>query len=37
MFDEADKEDIDLAVKAAHKAFGCEGPWSRMSAANAVD
>lgn len=29
---EADKEDIDLAVKAARKAFD-EGPWSRMSAA----
>ncbi|AXN40276.1 betaine-aldehyde dehydrogenase [Peribacillus butanolivorans] len=29
---EADKEDIDLAVKAARKAFD-EGPWSKMSAA----
>ncbi|MGJ7911644.1 aldehyde dehydrogenase family protein [Neobacillus sp. LXY-1] len=30
---EAGKEDIDLAVKAARKAFD-EGPWSKMSAAN---
>lgn len=29
---EGDKEDIDLAVKAARKAFD-EGPWSRISAA----
>src|SRR3954468_14888909 len=29
---EGDKADIDLAVKAARKAFE-EGPWSRMSAA----
>ena len=28
---EGDKEDIDLAVKAARKAFD-EGPWSRMDA-----
>lgn len=30
---EAGAEDIDLAVKAARKAFD-EGPWSKMSAAN---
>ncbi|MEH7107807.1 aldehyde dehydrogenase family protein [Bacillus sp. JJ1764] len=30
---EAGKEDIDLAVKAARKAFD-EGPWSKMSNAN---
>ena len=29
---EGDKADIDLAVKAARKAFD-EGPWSKMSAA----
>src|SRR3954470_11117158 len=29
---EGDKADIDLAVKAARKAFE-EGPWSKMSAA----
>ena len=27
---EADKEDVDIAVKAARKAFD-EGPWPRMS------
>ncbi|WP_370529762.1 aldehyde dehydrogenase family protein [Alkalihalobacillus sp. AL-G] len=30
---EADKEDVDRAVKAARKAFD-EGPWSKMSAAS---
>ena len=30
---EADKADIDLAVKAARKAFD-EGPWSSLSAAD---
>jgi acyl-CoA reductase-like NAD-dependent aldehyde dehydrogenase len=27
---EADKEDVDIAVKAARRAFD-EGPWPRMS------